>query len=82
MKRLAATGADAAAEVCFPFDTLPMPRKAELRLPPLAKERSIDVILLLGVGVYDETIETRRMMPLPLVNENNGRMTMMVERGR
>jgi hypothetical protein len=82
MKRLAAAGADAAADVCLPFDTLPMPRKAELRLPPLAKERSIDVILLLGVGVYDETIETRRMMPLPLVNENNGRMTMMVERGR
>lgn len=64
MNRLMAAGAAAADDddvtvVCLlPFDTLP--RKAELRLPPLAKERSMDVILQLGVCTYDETNDPSR----------------------
>ena len=55
MKRLAAAGTVAVVCLPPPFETLP--RKAELRLPPLAKERRIDVFLLVGVGVNEETID-------------------------
>lgn len=74
----AADDDDDVTVVCLlPFDNLP--RKAELRLPPLAKERSMDAILLLGVGTYDETNDpSMRKMMMSVVHKRTNRMIMMV----
>ena len=75
MNRLAAAGAVAA--ICLPRTFETPPRKAELRLPALAKERSIDVIFPKEmIGVTEETIDTRK---ISLTNAQITQVMRMVE---